>query len=292
MIICIEGVDRSGKTTLVKELEKKGFKSIHFSSPDKKFSQPGYVGPTYAETLAELFVSLAGQNVVLDRSHYGESVWSQVYNRTPMLDHDDIDMLRQLEGEDVRRILMHDPDINSHWARCVENKEPLTQVQFAQARQKFYMMGEIYGFEVKTLNDIPQLIAEITGEREPPKSTSTASNSNTLLPMATNGNSEGGVELAKAQISDQDEKSTRKAKDTSMTPEQLKLLQANVINEVMSSRIVKKKGDVYDILEDKIRGFLNNELSILLGTNKLSLSFSDEDITILKLLINKVKEKK
>jgi hypothetical protein len=60
----------------------------------------------------------------------------------------------------------------------------------------------------------------------------------------------------------------------------------------MSSRIVKKKGDVYDILEDKIRGFLNNELSILLGTNKLSLSFSDEDITILKLLINKVKEKK
>ena len=77
-----------------------------------------------------------------------------------------------------------------------------------------------------------------------------------------------------------------------MTPEQLKLLQANAINDVMTGRIVKKKGDAYDILEDKIRMFLNTELAFLLGTNKMNSSFTEEETMILKALVNKVKEKK
>lgn len=292
MIICVEGLDRTGKTSLVKELEKKGFKSIHFSAPDKKYFNPGYTGPSYAEDMAELFVTFGNQNIVLDRSHYGEQIWSSVYNRPTTLNQDDLNMLIPLEGPNVRRILMHDPDINAHWQRCVENKEPLDQVQFSHARKLFHSLVDLYGFEVKSLKDIPQLVAEITGEKQLTKSIdSTANNANSDV-VVLSSSSERGVVVSSSASIGENATNLVKIKDNTMTPEQLKLLQANAINDVMTGRIVKKKGDAYDILEDKIRMFLNTELAFLLGTNKMNSSFTEEETMILRALVNKVKEKK
>jgi hypothetical protein len=292
MIVCVEGLDRTGKTTLVKELEKKGFKSIHFSAPDKKYFNPGYTGPSYAEDLAEMFVGFGNQNIVLDRSHYGEQIWSSVYNRLAALNQDDLNMLIPLEGPSVRRILMHDPDINAHWKRCVENKEPLDQVQFSHARKLFHSLVDLYNFEVKSLKDIPQLVAEITGEKPLTKSINSATDIANNDVMAFGGDSERRDVVSTPSNIGTDATAASKIKDTTMTPEQLKLLQANAINEVMTGRIVKKKGDAYDILEDKIRHFLNTELALLLGTSKMNDSFTEEDVIILKALVNKVKEKK
>lgn len=292
MIVCVEGLDRTGKTSLVKELEKKGFKSIHFSAPDKKYFNPGYTGPSYAEDLAEMFVGFGNQNIVLDRSHYGEQIWSSVYNRPAALNQDDLNMLIPLEGPNVRRILMHDPDINAHWKRCVENKEPLDQVQFSHARKLFHSLVDLYSFEVKSLKDIPQLVAEITGEKQLTKSTDSSANIVNSDAVVHIGGGERGVIVSSSSSISENAASLVKTKDHSMTPEQLKLLQANAINDVMTSRIVKKKGDAYDILEDKIRYFLNTELGLLLGTSKMNDSFTEEDIVILKALVNKVKEKK
>jgi hypothetical protein len=79
-----------------------------------------------------------------------------------------------------------------------------------------------------------------------------------------------------------------------LTPEQLKLQQANAINDIMSMRIVKKKGPEYDLVETKIRSFLNLELSKLLGTESTQEKplFSEEEITLLKALVNRVREKR
>ena len=292
MLIVIEGIDRTGKTSLVKELEKKGFRSIHFSAPDKKYYNPNYTGPSYAEDLAEMFVGFGNQDIVLDRSHYGETIWSSVYNRPAALNQDDINMLIPLEGPNVVRILMHDPDINAHWQRCVENKEPLDQVQFSHARKMFHSLVDLYGFKVKSLHDVPQLVAEITGEKQLTKSVNSTSNIDDSVRVAVSGDSERRDGLVQAESISEDAASLIKVKAHTMTPEQLKLLQANAINDVMSSRIVKKKGDTYDILEDKIRIYLNTELALLLGTNKMNGSFSEEDVVILKALVNKVKEKR
>ena len=293
MIVCVEGLDRVGKTTFVKELEKKGFRSIHFSAPDKKYFNPGYTGPSYAEDMAELFVTFGNQNIVLDRSpHYGEQIWSSVYNRPTAINQDDLNMLISLEGPNVRRILMHDADINAHWQRCVENKEPLDQVQFSHARKLFHSLVDLYNFEVKSLKDIPQLVAEITGEKQLTKSISSTSDIVTGDVVVLGGSSERGIFVSSSSSIGENAASLIKTKDNPMTPEQLKLLQANAINDVMIGRIVKKKGDAYDLLEDKIRMFLNTELAFLLGTNKMSNSFSEEEMIILKALVNKVKEKK
>jgi hypothetical protein len=72
--------------------------------------------------------------------------------------------------------------------------------------------------------------------------------------------------------------------------EQRKLAEANAIDEVIRGRIVKKKGEYFDILEEKVRKFLHNELTMLLGTNKPSnKELTNEEIDFLRILINKAK---
>ena len=80
---------------------------------------------------------------------------------------------------------------------------------------------------------------------------------------------------------------------TSKTPQQLKLERANAINEILSKRIIKGKGQVFDELERSVRGFLNNELGKLFGNdNKLSTdSFSKEEVQLLKFFCERLKEK-
>ena len=84
--------------------------------------------------------------------------------------------------------------------------------------------------------------------------------------------------------------------EVKLTPEQLKLQQANAINDILSSRVVKKKGNEYDSIELRIRDFLNSELAHLLGTANQTqvhqLPFSSEEITLLKALANRVKDKR
>jgi hypothetical protein len=82
--VIIEGLDRTAKSTLANMYVQKGYKLIHFSAPDKKYSESGYSGPSYLEDLIEMMVSLSGQDVVFDRSHYGELIWPYVYGRRPL----------------------------------------------------------------------------------------------------------------------------------------------------------------------------------------------------------------
>lgn len=272
--IILEGVDRSGKSTLAKAYESQGYKYIHFDAPDKKYTKPGYTGPSYLDDMIDLLVSLSGQDVVFDRSWYGEIVWPQVYGRRSLLTDEDIEVLQEIESNNSpTRILMYDTNVESHWKRCVDNKEPLSRTQFDSAYQLYDHAASKYQFTKLTKQDVDHLLKDNT-KTEVQEQMQTAA--------STIEQTENESNVVKIETPHK------------LTAEQLKLQQANAINDIMSSRIVKKKGSEYDIVETKIRSFLNVELSKLLGTDKAQEKplFSEEEITLLKALVNRIREKR
>lgn len=264
--IILEGLDRTGKTTVAEFYKNKGFEIVHLSAPSKKYTQPGYSGPSYLDEMLEMYISKAGKDVVWDRSIYGELIWSQIYGRSPQLSEEDIDILREVETQNVTEyILMYDPNSEEHWNRCVQNKEPLTRVQFIQAGRLYQSFVSKYGFTRKTLFDfVPQAEKPVVSQ-----------------PIVENVKEPEEVKPVELKKSEPE-----------VTPEQKRLMQANVINDVLSSRIIKKKGDFYDVIESKIRNFLNNELSTLIGMGTISKTeFSSDEILFLKTLIKQAQKK-
>lgn len=273
-IILLEGLDRTGKSTVAKEFKDQGYEVIHMSAPPKELSQPGYVGPSYLDMMVDLLQSCVTKDVVLDRTHYGELIWPNIYGRRPQLSEEDFEILREIEETaGVQRILMHDPNVEAHWQRCVENKEPLTRAQFLKARQLYDRMADKYGFEKKTLNDFTP--TKNPSEGVLAKSDSTSSKWDTHSAGSTGDN--------KARVHSVGVSNGR-------TTEQVKLEQANAINEILSRRLIKSKGPVYDELETEVRHFLQDKLGKIFGENKTN-ELTPDEIIILKAFCRRLKEK-
>jgi polyphosphate kinase 2 (PPK2 family) len=118
MFIIIEGIDRSGKSTIAELYKKNGYKIIHMSAPNKKYKQPGYSGPSYLDEILDIYMEHDGQDVVFDRSAYGEFIWPHVYGRESTLSEDDMEILQEFEERnETLKILMTDPDTEAHWKR-------------------------------------------------------------------------------------------------------------------------------------------------------------------------------
>jgi hypothetical protein len=275
-LIILEGLDRTGKSSVAEMFQKQGFDIVHMSAPPKEMQRDGYAGPSYLEMMVDMLGELQGRDVVLDRSHYGELIWPQVYGRKALLSDEDVEYLREIENNmDTTRILMHDPNNEAHWQRCVDNKEPLTKPQFVKARSLYSALADKYGFDRKTLKDFPD--AE--------------------QPLPSNGNNKGSKSADASKIVSEtsdssSETSGDKDKNLSKTKEQLKLEKANVINEVLEKRIIKGKGAMYDDVERSVRHFLNGELGKILGTSSPSVSgFSNEEMELLKFFCKRLKDK-
>jgi hypothetical protein len=264
-LIILEGLDRTGKSSVARFFENKGFELIHMNAPQKGISNSAYL-----DEIVQLLMSTSGRDVVLDRSHYGELIWPAVYGRESKLTEEDFDMLREIEeGLDTTRVLMHDPNSDAHWQRCIDNKEPLTKVQFVKARSLYSSMADKYGFDRRTLKDFP-------GADQPLPVSATKKDSDTTR---DNTKADASVVSGKAD------------KDLlSKTKEQLKLDKANAINEVLTKRILKGKGQIYDELERSVRTYLNNELGKIFGTGTVS-GFSNEEVELLKFFCERLKSK-
>jgi len=259
MLICLCGLDRTGKTSVAESFKAKGFEIMHLSAPDKKFFTEGYSGPSYLEEYVEMLLSFQGKNVVMDRFWDGEFVWSKVYGRIPLLTEEDLETLQEIERSmDVQYILMHDQNVEAHWKRCVDNKEPLTKAQFVLARKLYGELADKYGFQRKTLSDFPEV--PITAQE--------------------------------AQVSKTDSQEKPAAPVLKLTNEQVKLETANAINEVLGKRIVKQKGPIFDKIEINLRTFLNTELGKILGTKteNIGTQFSSEEVELLRFFCKKLKE--
>lgn len=252
-LIILEGLDRVGKTSVATHFQAKGFEVVHQSAPAK-----GMTTDLFLEEQMLLVSRAASNDIVLDRSYYGELIWPQIYGRESLLSEEQLEALRELEESvGTTRILMYDPNVEAHWKRCIDNQEPLTKPQFVRARSLFSAMAEKYNFSRKTLQDF----SEITITAEEPK--------------------------AKIEV----EKPVVVAK---LTNEQVKLETANAINDILGKRIIKQKGPIFDKIESNLRTFLNTELGKILGTKNETVAgqFSNEEVELLRFFCQKLKEKK
>jgi hypothetical protein len=284
-LIILEGLDRTGKTTVADYFATQGFEVIHMSAPDKAMSQSGYIGPSYLDQMVELLTGIGGRNVVLDRSHYGELVWPQVYGRKAMLDDDDMEILHEIETSmGANRILMQDPNSEAHWQRCVDNNEPLTKTQFVKARSLYSNMADKYGFERKTLKDFPDAAQPLPAL--PPEA----------LNKTRSTSDDEGKKSETAGASGQTGNNNSGNNEISKTKEQLKLERANVINEVLSKRILKGRGVAYDEIEKSLRHYLNTELGKILGTSNAvttnaAAGLTTEEVDLLKFFCKTLNDK-
>lgn len=258
-LIILEGMDRTGKSTVASKLESEGYSVVHLGAPPAEMSSE-----EYKAQIIDLLMSSRDEPVglVLDRSHYGELVWPFVYNRKPKLSKEDIMLIRQVEDKlDTQRILMYDPDVLALWNRCVTNNEPFDKNQFNIARKLFLSMADEFGFVKKTLKDFVDQPASKNAESKS-KENSDAKSSKTSVPHKS--------------------------------PQQIKLERANAINLILSKRIIKQTGEHYDFIEEQIRGFLNKMLDSLFSKDDSSANLetlSQEEIKFYKALYKKMMSK-
>lgn len=265
----LEGIDRTGKSSIADFFESKGYNVVHLSAPSKKYTQPGYAGPSYLDDMVELIQRGMTEDLILDRSSYGELVWPKIYNREPALSEEDIEILAEIEDSiGVRRILMHDPETESHWNRCVANNEPLTRSQFLRAKTLFDRLAKRYKFEVLDFANLPEEFKDINKKQE-----ETTLKENKSLESTT-----------------VDKPTTQKPIVNGKSEQQLKLDKANAINDILSKRIIKGKTQIHDEIETEMRHFLNKKLGTILGNPDID-SFSEEETMVLKTFVKRLKEK-
>lgn len=267
-LVLLEGLDRTGKSTVAAYFETLGFENIHMSAPSK-----GTTADAYMQDMLDLLSSAANKDIVLDRTHYGELVWPQIYGRKALLDSEMIEALREIEESvGVQRLWMTDDDLKGHWQRCVDNKEPLDKAQFTRARGLFSTVAQDYGFEKVTLQTFIKQFPDAQA--------------------IVNSQVANTLEQKTLQPETQVEATPIKVSLSGKTPEQHKLEVANAINEVLSRRILKPKTSVYDDIENEIRHFLNAKLGKLLGgASSNELSLTQEEIRFYKTMYKRANDK-
>lgn len=276
--ILVEGLDRSGKSSIAEMYRKKGYAIVHMEAPSKKYYSETYAGESYLEELVRLYSQYEGKNVLFDRTVYGELVWPNIYGRQALLEAEDLDYLGQIErNNNAEKILMFDANIEAHWQRCVANNEPLTRQQFGRASIFYDRLTQDYGFKKKQLTDFEEFAGLKQGAAIATVSTAGGSN---------NRSDENATEVKAGALSE------RRDLHSKPTVESLenKLEMANAIKDVLEGKILKKKGGLYDNLENEIKLFLQDKLEeIFVG--KPDKGFSEDEVKILKSMVQRIKEK-
>jgi hypothetical protein len=125
MLVLIEGIDRTGKSTLAERLRDfTGGTVMHFSKPETH--------PLYEYTASLATFAPASSTVILDRGHVGESVWPWVFDRPSLMD------------EAMRRWLnmfyMSRGAVLVHAIRDVNAK---TAAEYEAAGEPIHLLGDI-----------------------------------------------------------------------------------------------------------------------------------------------------
>lgn len=132
MLIVIEGLDRTGKSTLARYLAMQNHPTavLHYSKPER---HPLF---EYVEPLLAYDPCSPG-NVVLDRGHLGESVWPKVFKRDSELDEPTrrwIELFLLSRGA----VLVHaERDLQELIDACAADDEPIQGEQIVDANAHF-----------------------------------------------------------------------------------------------------------------------------------------------------------
>ena len=271
--ILLEGLDRSGKSSVAEMYKKQGFDVVHMNAPDKKYFKPGYSGPSYLEEMVEMYSIYEGKDVVFDRTIYGETVWPEIYNRQSCLTTEDFEYLQQLEyNNDAVRILMYDENTEAHWQRCVANNEPLNRLQFVQAGRLYDELARKYNFKKQQLGDF-------SIEENKPGAESVSSETTSDRDAGSTGT-----------VQQRDGDNTERKRSSGVKSLEEKLERANAIRTLLKSPIVKKKGEIFTDLEKDIKLFLEEELENIFKEERVD-DFTQEEVQILKIYASRIKEK-
>lgn len=276
--VILEGIDRTGKSTVAELYKDKGYEVVHMSAPDKKYLKDGYVGPSYLDDLVDTLISYSGKDVIFDRSWYGELVWPHVYGREPALSLEDLEILREIEDQNnTQRILMIDPDTENHWKRCVDNKEPLNINQFKIAASLYNKLAHQHNFMPSELKDFKGVDEKDTNKDVEDVDTpeSPTSQESRVVDISDNISDRGTSEKVVS------------AEDSEME----KLEKANAIKAVLTGRIIKKKGSTFDKLESDLKEFLKSQLSEIFNPSIKEEEFTADEKLILRTYCKRMKEK-
>lgn len=295
--ILLEGLDRSGKSSLAKHYESQGYKVVHMSAPNKKYFREDYSGESYLEEVVRMYSMYDGQNVVFDRTIYGELIWPNIYGRLSLLNEEDIEYLSQIErNNEVQKILMFDSNTEAHWQRCVDNQEPLTRQQFGRANVFYERLVNDYGFVKKELPDFPEIGVPRTGPNESSGESDMGRDVGSSSEHAGNDDTSGSTNKdSKVGRGNSDkvgnvESSSSVLRDSEASIEE-KLARANAIRSLLQGKIVKKKGSIYDDLDEAIRGFLQRELDSIFAPELPAEELSSDEVLILKQMAKRVLDK-
>lgn len=295
--ILLEGLDRSGKSSLAKHYESQGYKVVHMSAPNKKYFREDYSGESYLEEVVRMYSMYDGQNVVFDRTIYGELIWPNIYGRLSLLNEEDIEYLSQIErNNEVQKILMFDSNTEAHWQRCVDNQEPLTRQQFGRANVFYERLVNDYGFVKKELPDFPEIGVSRTRPNESSGESDMGRDVGSSSEHAGNNDTSGSTNKdSKVGRGNSDkvgnvESSSSVLRDSEASIEE-KLARANAIRSLLQGKIVKKKGSIYDDLDEAIRGFLQRELDSIFAPELPAEELSSDEVLILKQMAKRVLDK-
>lgn len=164
MIVCIEGPDGAGKSTLVNYLiSKYGMKMIHSNSETKNDLE------YHLDLLKE-------DNVVLDRANLGEIVYPAVYGREPKMDWDDqIDFMNKCAENKVIYIIFYASDFNTLKERLfkrgdteqvLENAEKINLVFKVLAEMFGTFYDNVYPLDISKIENQVEYFHEILKDME------------------------------------------------------------------------------------------------------------------------------
>lgn len=149
-LIILEGVSRTGKSSITKSLSSKfGFKriSIENKNPDYIKCLPDfYQGMQVIAN--EFFKSLEHETFILDRSFLSEIVYSKAFNRNSYIT--DGDVISNLLHDNNFVLINLTSTHETYLKRIPKDKKPYTYTEYAKQKDLFYYFYEHYKNYYKT----------------------------------------------------------------------------------------------------------------------------------------------
>jgi hypothetical protein len=163
VLIMLEGLDRTGKTTLGNAIAQRlGSPVIHKGQPKSDW---------YMEYVAPLAGYGPGLDLVLDRWHWGEMVWPEVFDRPGLMTMLDFRYADRVMSRLGGVAILGTGDIDALWEDALDSNEPITtlpdgRAKFVDAARRFHAVAgtstvPAYEYDYRANTNLDEVVAEV-----------------------------------------------------------------------------------------------------------------------------------
>ena len=277
MIVYVDGLPLSGKTEFIKTFVKEGFEHKKFPIFSNKFFEQGYVGPSLSNLWAEFLTFNQHKKIIIEGSWLYELFLSSYEGRSSYISSEELEVLQSQEGVvDIVKVFMIDKNSTAHAERLKNVRSPLTLDKMAKALQIW-----------------KELITDVGSQYHYVDISDFDSNSEIYKKIMSIPINSPKKEAKVLDVNlDQEVEVNIENEETSTLNEQEILNQANIINEILSGKILKKNGEKFQFIEDKIKIFLQVELKTILNLKRqINYNLSNDEILFIKSLYKQTTKK-